>query len=276
MRLFWLIFLLALPVSTVWGQQLSGDSSSMVAGHTLASPASPGGGGNGGHGTPASAEEHTAPFSGLAVGVKVGLLGVGVEAATPLASTLNLRAGGNFFGYSDNLTHDQVHYDADLRFRSAEASLDWFPGAHGFHVSPGALLYNGNKIAATAAVSGGTTFTLNNVRYLSDAANPVTGSGSLTFNKAAPKVTVGFGNMIPRSGRHISFPLELGVAYAGKPKVALNLMGTVCDPSGLNCTTIGASSAVQANVAGEQTKISHDVAPARFYPLLSPGVAFSF
>jgi hypothetical protein len=157
-----------------------------------------------------------------------------------------------------------------------EAKLDWFPLAGGFHISPGALLYNGNQITANATVPGGQTFTLNHVQYMSSTTDPVTGTGSLTFNKAAPMVLVGFGNMLPRSGRHVSVPIDLGVAYTGDPKVALNLSGSVCDTDGSNCQPIASSSTVQANIVGQQQKIQNDVAPAKAYPILRVGLAFSF
>jgi hypothetical protein len=279
MRFAVAVALLALSATAVFAQQSAPpeeSSSSLATLRTFAAPDSAGGGGFGGSTPAASATMHSAPFSGFAVGVNVGLLGIGVDAATPLSRRLNLSGGANFFSYSDNLTSDGVNYDASLRFRSAEAGIDWFPFAGGFHISPGALLYNGNQITANATVMGGNTFTLNSVTYESSTTDPVTGTGSLTFNKAAPKLTLGFGNMIPRSGRHISVPVELGFAYVGDPKVALNLTGTVCDTSGENCQTIASSTTVQANVAAQQQKIANDAADARFYPILRMGLAFSF
>ncbi|HSY02540.1 MAG TPA: hypothetical protein VK819_10295 [Acidobacteriaceae bacterium] len=272
-----LIVLLSLFASTVFAQQLtlpSDSSSSMSAVQTLAAPAGEGGGGSGR--TAAAAEMHSTPFSGFAIGAKVGLLGIGVQAATPLSHRLNLSGGVNFFSYTDNLTSDGIPYNATLRFRSGEASLDWFPFVHSFHISPGALLYNGNQITASAAVPGGTTFTLNNVTYMSSTTDPVTGNGSLKFNKAAPKVTVGFGNMIPRNGHHFSMPVELGVAYVGDPKVVLDLNGTACDPNGAYCQSIASTPQIEANVLGQQMKIANDAKPARFYPILSLGLAYSF
>lgn len=271
MRFVRLFFaLLFLPVVGAWAQQPGalGFSSSTL---TFA-PSSAGGSASG----QTAAPIYSRPFSGLGIGVKVGLLGVGVEAATPLSRMLNLRGGANFFSYSDTFTSDGITYDASLRFRSGEASIDWFPWGRGFHISGGALIYNGNQIAGSVLVPGGQTFTLNSVTYMSSTTDPVTGAGSVTFTKAAPRLTIGWGNMLPRSGRHVSVPFELGFAYVGDPKVALNLTGTVCDPSGANCQTIASDPSVQANVAAQQQKIANDAADARFYPILSIGVAFSF
>ena len=236
---------------------------SAPAAHTAASPAS---------------TKNGEPFSALAIGVKVGILGAGVEAATPVAWHANLRGGANFFSYSDTLTNDGITYGADLRFRSAEASLDWFPLAGGFHVSPGALLYNGNQITGNATVPAGKTFTLNGTTYTSSATQPVTGNASLTFTKAAPKVTIGFGNLIPRSGRHFSVPVEFGMAYVGDPKVSLNLAGTACytDQGTQYCDNVATDPNIQANVTAQEAKIQKDADDARFFPIFSLGFAYRF
>jgi hypothetical protein len=285
MRALGWIALLSLSFGTSFAQHLTDPpaaaiySSSVTTSDALSAspggaPAEPAAGGGGGIAVAASL--HSTPFSGFAIGVKVGLLGIGVQAATPLAHRFNLSGGGNFFSYTDNLTSDGIHYDANLRFRSGEASLDFFPFVKSFHISPGLLFYNGNQMTGGATVPGGTTFTLNHVTYLSSSSDPVTGTGSVTFNKAAPKLTIGFGNMIPRNGHHFSVPVELGFVYEGDPKVALNLAGTVCTPNGENCETIAEDPSVQANITAQQTKISNDASPARFYPIFSVGVAYSF
>ena len=232
--------------------------------------------GNGGTTHGAAPAIHTAPFSALAVGVRVGLLGIGFEAATPLSEHLNLRAGANFFSYNDTFTTNGIVYSGNLHLRSADATLDWYPWAKGFRVSGGALLYNGNNITGNANVPGGNTFSLNDVEYLSSTADPVTGNASLKFNEAAPKLTVGWGNHIPRSGRHFSFPMEIGFAYIGDPKLVLNLEGTACDPQGLICEDVATNEEIQSNLKAQQEKYQKDADPARFYPIISAGFAFSF
>lgn len=225
---------------------------------------------------PAASAEYVRPFSRLALGAKVGILGVGAQVATPLTARMNLSGGANFFSYTDKLTSDGIHYDANLRLRSAEASLDWFPFGNAFRLSPGALLYNGNQVTGNAGVPGDTTFTLNDVNYLSSSSDPVSGMGSVKFNKAAPKLTFGFGNMLPRSGRHFSVPMELGFAYIGEPKVVLNLKGTACDPTGVNCRDVATTPQIQANLVGQQNKLQNDISPARFFPIVSVGFAANF
>jgi hypothetical protein len=213
--------------------------------------------------------------SRIGIGVKFSTLGAGIEVATPLAGKLNLRGGFNIFRYSRAITNNGIVYDGNLHFQSAEAHLDWFP-IGGFHVSPGLLFYNGNAVTATAAVPGGQSFTLGGTQYLSDPAVPVTGTGNLDFVKVAPSIMVGVGNLIPRNGRHYSFLFEIGGAYQGSARVALNLTGNVCDPTGTICRPISSDPTVQANIAAQQQKIKNDVNPYRFFPVISGGIGFNF
>ena len=214
-------------------------------------------------------------FSRIGIGVKISDLGAGIEVGTPLAAKFNLRGGFNILRYSRLITNNGIHYDGHLRFQSAEAHLDWFP-IGGFHISPGLLFYNGNQVTATAMVPGGQTFSLGGTTYESDPTAPVTGAGKLDFVKVSPSIMVGIGNLIPRNGRHYSFLFEVGGAYQGSARVALNFAGNVCDSTGTFCRSISGDSTVQANIQAQQVKIQNDVNPYRFFPIISFGVGFNF
>jgi hypothetical protein len=224
---------------------------------------------------PAPKEAGRGSSSKIGIGVKVSTLGVGIETATPLAGKLNLRGGFNMFRYGRAITDNGIHYDGQLRFQSAEAHLDFFPFG-GFHISPGILFYNGNQVTATASVPGGQTFSVGGTTYESDPNTPVTGTGKLNFVKVSPSIMLGVGNLIPRNGRHYSVLFEVGGAYQGSARVALNLAGNVCDTTGAFCRAISGDSTVQANIQAQQVKIQHDVNPYRFFPVISLGVGFNF
>ncbi len=194
--------------------------------------------------------------SKVGIGVKVSTLGAGIEAALPVFAKVNLRGGINIFQYDRTFTQDGIHYTGQLHFRSGEAHFDWYPFG-GFHVSPGVMFYNGNQLTANASVPGGQT-------------------GKLDFVKVSPTIMLGVGNLIPRSGRHYSFLFEVGGAYQGSARVALNLAGNVCDSTGTFCRSVASDSTVQANVLAQQQKIRNDVNPYRFFPVVSLGVGFNF
>ncbi len=218
------------------------------------------------------------PFSAVAIGVRVGLSGVGLELATPLARRLNLRAGGSFLSVDPHFVEDGIDVIGDIQLRSAFAAVDLFPFGGRFHISPGFTLYNGNRLNAKAMVPGGQEFDLGDGTYTSDTADPVHGMFGLDFGrKSAPRLTLGWGNMIPRTGGHWSFPFEIGAEYIGKPpQVTLTLAGTVCQGPGF-CQPIDQNPTAQQNVTIEQNQINSDIPSwLRFFPLVSTGVSYRF
>jgi hypothetical protein len=178
----------------------------------------------------------------VGVGVKVSTLGVGAEVAVRVMPLANVRAGFNVLGYSRSFSKDGIPYDGHLNFKTVEAHFDFFPWAGSFHVSPGVLAYIADPIKATAYIPGGQSFTLGGTVFYSDSAMPTTGTGKIDFNQAAPMITVGWGNLVPRRyNKHFSVPFEIGVAIQGSPAAKLNLGGNVCISPGVNCTAANSS-----------------------------------
>jgi hypothetical protein len=213
--------------------------------------------------------------SRVGVGVKLSLLGVGGEAAFAVTHRTNVRVGFNAFSYSRSFDKDGITYGGNLSFRSVQATYDIFPFAGGFHLSPGLLAYNGNSIGANVSAAGGQSFSLGGATFTSDATNPLGGAGKLNFPKVAPMFLVGWGNLVPRSHRHISVNAEVGVVYQGQPRVSLALSGNACDANN-NCGSVNSLPGVQADIQTEQQTIKHDVSILRFYPITSVSVGFKF
>jgi hypothetical protein len=265
-------------VPAVFSSSLNGVSA-LASGMDASAPdGAPAAGGGVSRNQPAPAGVGMGPFSRIAIGVYTSPLGVGVGIATPVTHSTNVRLGWNFFNYSLSGTDDGANYDGHLHFRSLQASFDWFPFHGSFHVSPGLLFNNQNRVTATGGVEGGQSFTLNDTNYYSDSADPVTGNGSVHFNSAAPMLTVGWGNWISRrEHKHLSFPFEVGFAYTGQATVDLNLKGSVCQlPHDVNCDEIATDPSVQANINGQITKLNNDLSWIRFYPIVSGGVVYKF
>ncbi len=221
------------------------------------------------------------PFSALAIQVKVGLGGFGIDIATPVTSRLNLRGGATFLSYNPNLTIDGETILGDIQLKSVSENFDFFPFGNRFRISPGVVFYNGNHISATTSVPGGQSFTLNDVQYLSSPSDPIRGTFGLSFgNQLAPSLTMGFGNMIPRNGGHWSVPFEIGAEYLGKkPVIALSLGGTACQMSTApsNCSSVASDPTTQQNVLAEQADLNSDIPSAlRFFPIVSIGVSYRF
>lgn len=212
----------------------------------------------------------------VGIGVKISLLGAGAEAAVRLTDRTNVRAGFNMIRYSRGFDKDGVSYNGELNFQTFEAHLDYFPWAGSFHLSPGLLVYAADPITASAKVPGNQSFSLGGVDYFSDPSNPVMGKGKITFYRAAPTITVGWGNLVSRKeGKHFSVPFEIGVAFQGTPKANLALSGNVCSQPGINCHSVS-DPTVQANITSEQNKINNSMTLFKAYPIISIGIGYKF
>jgi len=213
----------------------------------------------------------------VGAGVKVSLYGIGGEVAVRVTHHTNVRAGFNAISYSRNFDKDGISYAGQLNFKTFEAHYDYFPWAKSFHISPGVLVYAADPITATASAPAGSHFTLGGVDYYSSAADPITGTGKIKFNQAAPTVTVGWGNLVSRKeGKHFTVPFEVGVAFQGSPKASLSLAGTACDSTGTFCQNAATDPTIQSNIVSEQTKVNNSMSFFKVYPIISIGFGYKF
>lgn len=225
----------------------------------------------------------SAPFSRVAFGGGISAMGINLQTAVVVNRHINLRAVGNFLNYSlSNVSVNGLQASGTINFATAGTSLDFYPfPRHGFRISPGAMFYNHNQVTASVVAPGSTSFTLDGTTYYSSQANPVTGIGSLGLNKQNPvfTITTGVGNMIPRNGKHFSFPFEIGAALIGTPNLNMALTsGQVCqNPQGtMNCVNVVGDSQLNSNLQAQVSKYQTDLNPLRFYPIFSFGAAYSF
>jgi len=214
------------------------------------------------------------PFSGLAIGVKFGLAGIGFDVATPLVHQwINLRGGASFITYTPStITEDNLNINGTIKFQNAATMVDFFPFHASFRLSGGATIYNNTGLTATLSVPTGQSITVGGTKYYSDPSNPLSGTGVFTFggNKVVPRTTIGFGNMLPKRG-HFRFEIEAGVQYFSAPTVTYTFTGEGC-PTAVaspSCAPIPTT-----NILSEQTKLQNDLTDLRFFPILSFGLSY--
>ena len=217
---------------------------------------------------------HMGLLSAVAVGVKVDSLGFGVEVATPLSRSFNLRVGANLLNYTYTFGVDGMNYNTQILFNSGQVSLDWFPFHGGFHIGPGAVYFN-NRLNALLSAPAGQTFELGDDTYTNSTTDPVHGSAAFSYGrKIAPAVVAGFGNILPRSGRHLSVPVEFGAAFLGSAQVKLALQGTACQSDG--CFNMATDPDYQYSLQQEQGDINETLKKFQVYPIFSTGLSYRF
>ena len=217
-------------------------------------------------------------FQRYGIGTYASPLGFGGRIATSLTPRMNLRVGGSFFSFTTNRSVSGIPFEANVRFQSEEAQVDWYPFHGSFHLSPGVMFGSSNRIYGSALIPAGNSFTLNSVTYYSGGANPVHASGGAWFSHTAPMLTVGWGNWVRQESRgHWMFPFEAGAVFGSDPNTALDFSGSVCTDSALTfCRDVSNDPSVQANIKAERDKLQKDANWLRIYPVIAGGVVYRF
>jgi len=213
------------------------------------------------------------------VSVHAGINGVGGDFAVAVARHFNVRLGAQYFAYSGSFQEEGADVKAALRLGGGKASLDWFPFHNGLHVSPMVVFLNQTGVRAAVIVPPGQTISLDNGDYVSSQADPLHGSASVGVWKTSPGLTIGWGNIIPRSGKHFSFPVELGFYYVGQPTLKVDFTGSACDPSEpepLGCQPVQEDEGFQRDLAAFIRRNNNNLSYASFLPVASFGVGYSF
>ncbi len=223
-----------------------------------------------------SAEQRTA-FTRLTPGLTVSLLGIGAQLGTDLGPRLDVRLFGNYTNMTHRYVQSGFNIALNVQLANTGARADFYPFYRfPFRISPGYLYLNQNRVAANLQGRPGATFTLNNVTYSSDNADPVHGTGRLLLGGGGFTVTAGMGRIISHTRKRFTYPFEAGVVFINTPVAQFNLSGQVCSSNQTECQPAAQFPTFAANLSAQVTSWNRRVAPFHIYPILEGGVAYSF
>lgn len=197
--------------------------------------------------------------SGMALALKAGTLGAGVELTTGVTDSINARFGINNFTYGTSGTEAGISYDIDMQLQSGSVLFDWHPLGFGLRAT-GGLLYNNNELSmrgqsTTGYTVGGTTY---------NAAEVATLSGTVDFDNLTPYLGVGWGNAVAQD-QTFTVSFDLGILFQGAPNASLGATGTLAsDPTFL------------ANLRSEETDLNNSLDNFEYYPVVALGLGMHF
>ncbi len=150
----------------------------------------------------------------VGIAVQASTLGIGGDIAVKLSDKANIRAGLNNFSWSHDFVDDKDGSitTAKVKLKSVHAFLDWFPFGGGFHLSPGMVFANDTNGELSLTATPGQKIEIGDVNYYSSSTNPIRAAGKVTVKSSAFAMTMGWGNIVPRT-RHWSIPFEIGVVF---------------------------------------------------------------
>ena len=254
-------------------------AASLRAGGPLYAEADPmGGGGAGGGGGQAEFDaEQGHPFSRLLFGASVSTLGIGAQSGTNLGPRVDMRLFGNYTNFNYNFTQSGFRVALNVGMANTGAKVDFYPlRRFPLRISPGYLYLNRNRLAAKLHAESNATFTINNVEYASDNANPVYGTGRLLLGGSGFMATAGLGHYVSHTYKRMTFPFEAGVVFINTPVAQFNLFGTVCSQTTKLCEPAAQFPTFASNLAAQVKSWNQRVAPFHVYPIVEGGFAYSF
>lgn len=196
----------------------------------------------------------------IALAVKIGTLGPGLEATIGIVDWLNLRAGGYFFRVRHGGSIRDVEYDFDIKLASVPLLVDLHPFENEFRIS-GGVIYNRNMADLDCTLNK--NITIGNNEYTPEQIGEL--SGSVRFNNWAPYIGLGYGNAVLDADKTWGFVFDIGIMWQGSPRVALSSSGPLKnDPT------------FQQDLATEESDIQDDANIFRIYPVLSFGISYQF
>lgn len=202
----------------------------------------------------------------IAAGVNVGLPGIGLEARTPVADNLYARLGVNYFNYKHSNNDGKIKYDLDLNLTTAPLMLDYHPFDNsGFRVSAG-VAYNNNYLSLKSTPSA--PVTLYGRTYSAAEIGHIKGKLKLGRN-VAPILSIGYDSSLMYDSAW-SFNAELGVMYAGKPKLDVSTSSKVISQA----RQAQLKSDIEADSKKQFAKDAQKY--LKYYPMISVGVKYNF
>lgn len=236
-----------------------------------------GGAGGGGQAEPSA--WRTARFTRATVGITVSTLGAGLQLGSNLGSRVDLRLFGNYVSidkdYQD-FSRSGFKVNINLQMTNTGAKLDTYPlRRFPLRLSPGFLYFNENRVRADLHAEPNATFTINNIVWTSDNANPVYGTGRLVLGGTGFMMTTGVGHIVSHERRRFTFPFELGAAFIHSPTASLNLFGNICQADGTQCQPAATFPTFASNLAAQMATWNHDAQPFHIYPIVEIGVAYT-
>lgn len=203
----------------------------------------------------------------VALAVRAGTPGLGLDLDLGLSPSFGVRVGFAGFNIDHNLDTSDVNYAGRLKLRMVTGLLDWYVLRGGFHLTAG-IVSNDTRLDVVGEPSQG-SYTINGRTYASSQLGSL--DGELKFgNSVAPYVGLGWGNPAGEDGR-IHFLFDIGAIYGGTPSVTLTAQcGPAAPPGSALCGQ------AQSDVAAEEARLRQKADFLRWYPVASLGIAVRF
>jgi len=212
--------------------------------------------------------ETSAKTRGWAITPEISTLGVGATVTKSITPHINAKVGINGLGVSRDISLSDVDYKADLNLLNISTLADYHPWKNGGFRLTGGLVFQDNNIEGTGKPKNGVTININGTDYNSTTELTSVKTKVSFGNSVAPYIGIGWGNAV-KPGKRWGFSTNLGVMFAGSPKVEIT-------PGFGPSATPTLQQQINNNIEAERKKVQDDLNWLNIYPVFSIGVSYQF
>lgn len=199
---------------------------------------------------------------GLGISTRIGTLGIGVDVAKSITPQVNGRLGFNFGKIDVDRNDSGISYASQLNLSSLQLSGDYYPfSSNGFRLT-GGLIAQSNKFSVTSKPSVNSSYTIDGKTYSTSDVGTLTGEYQYS-NSIAPYLGIGIGKS---TNEGFGFNADLGVMFAGAPKVSLNASNPTFNNNPITRTQLD----------NQVRQTENDLKGFNLYPVLSIGLSYGF
>jgi hypothetical protein len=199
---------------------------------------------------------------GLGISTRIGTLGIGVDVAKSITPHVNGRLGFNFGKIDVDRNDSGISYASQLNLSSVQLSGDYYPfSSNGFRVT-GGLIAQSNKFSVTSKPSVNGSYTIDGKTYQTSDVGTLTGEYQYS-NSIAPYLGIGIGKS---TNAGFGFNADVGVMFAGAPKVSLNASNPTFNNNPITRTQLD----------NQVRQTENDLKGFNLYPVLSIGLSYGF
>lgn len=193
------------------------------------------------------------------VGLKLGTLGLGLDAGYQINHYLKLRAQLTMLSCSRDFDIDDIRYKAKLKNPTAGLFLDIHPMKGSFRFTAG-LMFAQTEIKADASPSETGIYNIGGTQYTGSDLGSI--NAKYAWNKVQPYIGIGW-SASSESNSSFYFNADLGVSFMGSGKLTYN----VSNPGG---------SVSNGDIASEAKKFEDKIPTIPVYPVLMFGAGYRF
>ena len=191
------------------------------------------------------------------LGVKVGTLGLGLEASWKPLPYMDIRIGTSSYDYENNGSYAGINYDSTIALDQLYATANFHFPISPMRITAG-IYSNGNEILLLN--DSGDALDIGGITY------PGAGIGTLSsttsFSDTAPYLGIGFDFTL--AGK-VGLNLDLGVLWQGEPEVTLEADGI-----------LGLVPEFQDALEAERQALEDDMSDFKAWPVISLGFVYKF